>query len=135
MIYSIFMNDAEFSILKKEIGERISNERSIRKISQNELARDIHYSKAQIGKVERGECMVTVEMAVVLSAYFEVSLDYLLSAYFGISLDYLILGKEDQDPEGVLRAVYDRLDETFSDIIFYLACHLLGHRNAHRRRR
>ena len=123
MIYSIFMNDAEFSILKKEIGERISNERSIRKISQNELAKDISYSKAQIGKVERGECMVTVEMAVVLSAYF------------GISLDYLILGKEDQDPEGVLRAVYDRLDETFSDIIFYLACHLLGHRNAHRRRR
>lgn len=115
------MKDADLSSLKQEIGERIMMERSFRRLSQVELADQLHYSKAQIGKVERGECMVTMEMAVALSKYFE------------ISLDYLIFGKEDQDPEGILQAVLDRLNSTHEEVTYFLACHLLGRRNPYRR--
>ncbi|MGN1389032.1 MAG: helix-turn-helix domain-containing protein [Bulleidia sp.] len=115
------MKNADFSSLNKEIGERIMMERDFRRLSQKELAEQLHYSKAQIGKVERGDCMVTLEMAVALSKYFE------------ISLDYLIFGKEERDSEGILRAVFDRLNDTFEEIIYFLACHLLGRRNPYRR--
>ncbi|WP_105304980.1 helix-turn-helix domain-containing protein [Anaerolactibacter massiliensis] len=117
------MNDTDFSILQKEIGERVSTERTIRKISQGVLADEIHYSKSQIGKVERGDCMITLEMAVDLVRYFD------------ISLDYLILGKEDNDSEGVIQAASDRLDELYSDLSFYFACHLFNRRRPRRKRK
>ena len=62
----------------KDLGRRIYNLRSVRGMTQEELAAKIGKSPASVGHIERGMRLPSLEVLLALAAIFEVSLDYLL---------------------------------------------------------
>ena len=59
-------------------GKRIKLLRTSLAISQAELAEKIGIHVKTISKAERGICGLSVDYIILLSVYFEVSLDYLI---------------------------------------------------------
>lgn len=57
--------------------ERLKELRSIKGISQVELAKQTGISKSVIGRLETGEQMGTIETLTTLANFYNVSLDYL----------------------------------------------------------
>lgn len=61
-----------------EFGERLSNIRKEKKMSQQELAKKVGIHANVLGRYERGEARPFVEMGVKLAQALGVSADYLL---------------------------------------------------------
>ncbi|EOG6896229.1 helix-turn-helix domain-containing protein [Flavobacterium psychrophilum] len=73
-------------------GNRLSEVRKIRKLSQDELGKKAGVHGAVIGRYERDEVKPSIEMATQLSEILEISLDYLVGST-DILLDKLIVDK------------------------------------------
>ncbi len=58
--------------------ERLKNLRSSVKLSQAELGNAINLSKQTINDMEHGRSKTTLDKAILLADYFDVSLDYLV---------------------------------------------------------
>ncbi len=59
-------------------GKRLGEVRKIKKMSQDELAKNLDVHGAVIGRYERDEVKPSIEMAAAIAEALEVSLDYLV---------------------------------------------------------
>jgi transcriptional regulator with XRE-family HTH domain len=59
-------------------GKRLSEVRKTKKMSQDELAKNLNVHGAVIGRYERDEVKPSIEMAAAIAEALEVSLDYLV---------------------------------------------------------
>ncbi len=66
------------SINRKDIGDRIKALRQDRKISQEQMAFDLHISRSTVSKIETDGRITSLEALVQLSEYYHVSTDYIL---------------------------------------------------------
>lgn len=57
---------------------RIRELRNMKNLSQTDIAKLIGVTKTQISDLENAKTSTTIEKAVVLADYFDVSLDYLV---------------------------------------------------------
>ena len=62
----------------KESGARIRNLRKKNNLTQEQAAAELMISLRAYGKIERGECGVSVDLFIGIAAFFDVSLDYLI---------------------------------------------------------
>lgn len=66
------------SINRREIGDRIKSLRQDRRISQEQMALDLHISRSTVSKIEADGRITSLEVLVQLSEYYHVSTDYIL---------------------------------------------------------
>ena len=64
---------------QKEFGERLKGLRMIRGLTQEKLAENLNISWEHMGRIERGEKSLSIDLLIVISDYFDVSTDYLLT--------------------------------------------------------
>ena len=64
--------------LNKSIGNRISQLRKVRGITQERLAEEIDITTKHISAVERGTSSLSLEKLITIGKYFDCSLDYLI---------------------------------------------------------
>ena len=62
-----------------EFGQRIKELRTLKGLTQEELAEEVSVSYEHMNKVERGKHGCSLDLLLELSAFFEVSTDYLLT--------------------------------------------------------
>jgi transcriptional regulator with XRE-family HTH domain len=94
-----------------KIGEKITQLRKEKGLSQTELAEAISASREAISKYERGEAVPSVEVAAKIADVFEVTLDYLIGKDHHLAVDKKTL-KRMQD--------IDTLDEGTKEKLFFL---------------
>ena len=68
--------------LKNVIGNNITQLRKRAKMTQLELAENLHYTDKAISKWERGETIPSVDMLVEIAKFFDVTLDSLVDPTF-----------------------------------------------------
>lgn len=68
---------ARWSLNKAEIGARIKELRNKNGLTQDEVADELHLSKAAISQIERGKNGISPENACALAELFDVSIDQL----------------------------------------------------------
>lgn len=73
-------------------GERLASVRKSKKISQDELAKEIGAHAPVIGRYERGEVKPSIEVATKIAEALSVSLDYLVGST-DLLLDKSILNR------------------------------------------
>ena len=61
-----------------EISEIIKENRKLKNLSQEELAKELHISRQSISKWETGKSLPTTDQLILLSEIFDCSLDTLL---------------------------------------------------------
>lgn len=61
-----------------EISELIKENRKLKKLSQEDLAKQLHISRQSISKWETGKTLPTTDQLILLSEIFDLSLDTLL---------------------------------------------------------
>lgn len=93
------------SINRKEIGDRIKSLRQDRRISQEQMALDLHISRSTVSKIETDGRITSLEILIQLSEYYHVSTDYILK---GIS-DNTSVSKDLQAIVASLNALVKRL--------------------------
>ena len=93
------------SINRKEIGDRIKSLRQDRKISQEQMALDLHISRSTVSKIETDGRITSLEVLIQLSEYYHVSTDYILK---GIS-DNTSVSEELQAIIALLSSLVKRL--------------------------
>ena len=59
-------------------GKRLTEVRKVKKLSQDEVAKNLEVHGAVIGRYERDEVKPSIEMAAAIAEALEVSLDYLV---------------------------------------------------------
>ena len=62
-----------------EFGQRIKELRTLKGLTQEELAEEVSISYEHMNKVERGKHGCSLDLLLEFSAFFEVSTDYLLT--------------------------------------------------------
>ena len=62
----------------KECGKRIKELRNLHQLTQNQLSERLNISLSMMSKLEQGTKSISVDLAIEVSEYFHVSLDYLL---------------------------------------------------------
>lgn len=62
----------------KESGKRIKDLRKQRGITQEKLAEELGITREFVGRIETGKNGASVDLFVMLSQFFDVSLDYLI---------------------------------------------------------
>lgn len=62
----------------KDLGERLKELRKSKGLTQIEMANMVRLDKSTIAKYEREMCVPSLEVAVMLAKFFNVSLDYLV---------------------------------------------------------
>ena len=87
-------------------GERIKRLRTVRELTQEQLAEKINVSRTYIVKIENGLQIGPIEIAIELAMFFDVSMDFLL------------LGKENYrvDRKQCLRMAIDILSELQAEL-------------------
>lgn len=93
------------SISRKDIGDRIKSLRQDRKISQEQMALDLHISRSTVSKIESDGRITSLELLIQLSEYYHVSTDYILK---GIS-DNTSVSEELQAIIALLNSLVKRL--------------------------
>jgi len=78
--------------LNKSIGNRISQLRKTRGITQEKLAEELDITTKHISSVERGTSSLSLEKMIAIRRYFD------------CTLDYLILGQEQNNGTDLLPA-------------------------------
>ncbi len=63
----------------KEVGKRIKNLRKQKGMTQDELAAVFKTESSVICKIETGKQTISIDYAVDIATYFEVSIDYLIN--------------------------------------------------------
>ncbi len=63
----------------KEFGQRVSNLRKVRNLTQDELAYRVNVNKGHISRIERGTVACSLELLIDLSNELHTSTDYLLT--------------------------------------------------------
>ncbi len=84
---------------KTEIGLRIKENRKKMKLTQEMLAEKLGISVKHLSEVERGIAGLSIENLILLSTFFDVS------------LDYLIKGDRNDDPLRLTVTLPDRISE------------------------
>ena len=74
---------AEYKDRYIKIGLKVSYYRKLSALTQEQLASELHISSAYVGRLEIGLGSPSLDMAIQLSAFFNVPLDYLI---LGINL-------------------------------------------------
>lgn len=100
---------------KREIGIRIRDIRELKGKSQEELAEFLEISTRQVGKIERGEALATLDTIVYCTIYFEVPMDYFLQDVKdmpAVSYDYVKKMWEKQLSRGK-----ERLEMYFAEML------------------
>ena len=64
---------------QKEFGKRLKELRMNRSLTQEKLAEDLNISWEHLGRIERGDKSLSIDLLIVISDYFDVSTDYLLT--------------------------------------------------------
>ena len=64
----------------KDLGNRIRNQRTLMKVSREQLARDIGVATSYIGLIECGKRSASLETLVEIANRLEIGMDYLLAA-------------------------------------------------------
>lgn len=72
------------------IGKRIKNNRSRKKITQEQLANDLSLSTFYISKIENGKCTPTLETLALIANYLEMDLSYLITGTSKLEDSYYI---------------------------------------------
>ena len=70
------------SINHKEIGERIQRLRLDCKISQMQMADQLHISRNTVARMETEGRISSIELLTQLSDFFHVSTDYIVKGYY-----------------------------------------------------
>lgn len=63
----------------KEFGQRVSNLRKVRNLTQDELAKRLNVNKGHISRIERGVSSCSLESLLSLAKELHTSTDYLLT--------------------------------------------------------
>lgn len=63
---------------QKEIGERIAALRRQKGLTQEQLAGRLNISTSNLGKLERGEQGLSIDLLIEIRYFFEISIDYIL---------------------------------------------------------
>ena len=71
----------------KEFGQRVSNLRKVRNLTQDELAYRVNVNKGHISRIERGTVACSLELLIDLSNELHTSTDFLLTG-IGPSNDF-----------------------------------------------
>lgn len=61
-----------------QLGQRIQEVRNHQNYTQQQMAKELHFSQQHIGNVERGNAHPSVDLLVEISNTLDVSVDYLL---------------------------------------------------------
>ena len=61
------------------IGKKVRELRKIRGITQSKLAKGIKLSRASVTNIERGKHTPSLERLIIISNFFQTTLDYLLA--------------------------------------------------------
>ena len=92
-------------------GERLSQVRKKKKISQDELAKAIGVHAPVIGRYERNEVKPSIEVATKMAEVLKVSLDYMVS-FADYELDHALTQKildiqtlNEEDRTGILKTI------------------------------
>lgn len=94
-----------------KIGEKITQLRKEKGLSQTELADIIKASREAISKYERGEAIPSVEVAAKIADVFEVTIDFLIGKNHNMAVDKKTLRRM-QD--------IDKLDDGTKEKLFFL---------------
>lgn len=94
-----------------KIGEKITQLRKEKRLSQTDLAEAIKASREAISKYERGEAIPSVEVAKKIADVFEVTIDFLIGNNHNLAVDKKTL-KRMQD--------IDKLDDSTKEKLFFL---------------
>ena len=62
----------------KEVGKRIKDLRKQKGLTQNQLSEELKTESSTICKIETGNRTISIDFAVDIAAYFNVSIDYLI---------------------------------------------------------
>ncbi len=62
----------------KECGKRIKELRNLHQLTQDQLSERLNISLSMMSKLEQGTKSISVDLAIEVSEYFHVTLDYLL---------------------------------------------------------
>ena len=95
----------------KLVGAKIKDKRKALGYSQEALAELCNISTSYLGHIERGSRRLSMDIAVKLAHYLNVSLDYLLLDYAGLSsglltnIEAIIRNQDSQKVESFLKAV------------------------------
>ena len=65
----------------KESGRRIQNLRKQKGLTQGQLAEKLNISMCTIGRIERGEQGLSIDLLIEISVYLGVQTDYILLGY------------------------------------------------------
>lgn len=103
------------------IGEKITQLRKEKSLSQTELANIVGASREAISKYERGEAVPSVDVAARIADAFEVTIDFLIGKNHTLAVDKKTL-KRMQD--------IDSLDEGTKDKLFFLIDNVIQNTNA-----
>ena len=74
----------------KLIGNRIKKSRSLKKITQEQLAYDLSFSTFYISKIENGKATPTLETLAIIANYLELDLSFLITGTSKLEADYHI---------------------------------------------
>lgn len=87
------------------IGERLSKLRNGRKISQSQVAQLIGISVKTYRSIEQGRTFGRIDTLILLSEYFNVSLDYLVCGRLNIEneISFRISGLSDENKDKIYR--------------------------------
>lgn len=94
-------------------GKRLLDVRKQRKLSQDELGKNVGVHGAVIGRYERGEVKPSIEVAAKIAQALEVSLDYLVGITSEQLKDQAMLRRLDdlrQFDEDKQRTLFDLMD-------------------------
>ncbi len=94
------------------IGNKITELRKAKTLSQTDFAKSVGVSREMIGRYERGEVMPSIEVAKKIADALEVSLDYLAGDAKNVAVD-----------KKTLRLIHDieDLEPTLKDKLIFLA--------------
>ena len=87
--------------MKNEIAGRVQRERRIKNISQEKLAEDLNVSRAKISNWETGRREMHLYDAIMISNYFNVSMDNLFNRKALSSEEFLQIAKRYFDNEKI----------------------------------
>ncbi len=89
----------DMKLSQKQIGQRISELRKMKGLSQEELAKSVKISRPSLAQIELGNRSVDILELQKLSLILEFSLDYFMSKDFSVSQE--VEAKDDKRPKKV----------------------------------
>ena len=83
--------------LSDTIADRIRNLREMRRVSQADMGRALHVTRASVNSWETGATMPSLSTLIKIAAYFHVTTDYLLGRDATLQLDITDYTMQEQE--------------------------------------